>query len=240
MATLSENVAKVVAAHGALKEAIAAKGVDVPEGVKLSDMAALVDGIDTGIGAVEVDAGSVTLGNTGLTTLDVPAVAAIDLSKVTSLKGCFESCVSLTSLTLPEGFGRDADDLRSCFGDCWYLASLTLPEGFGQNATRIGSCFSFCTSLTSLTLPDGFGKKVTSATECFNECSALADITGAILFRCSFDLSSCTNLTHDSLMNVINGLVEVSGQTLTLGSANLAKLTDEEKAIATGKGWTLA
>jgi hypothetical protein len=29
-------------------------------------------------------------------------------------------------------------------------------------------------------------------------------------------------------------------KTLTLGSTNLAKLTDEEKAIATNKGWTLA
>jgi hypothetical protein len=27
---------------------------------------------------------------------------------------------------------------------------------------------------------------------------------------------------------------------VTMGSTNLAKLTDEEKAIATNKGWTLA
>ena len=42
-------------------------------------------------------------------------------------------------------------------------------------------------------------------------------------------------------MVVINGLQTVTEtQTLTLGSTNLDKLTEEEKQIATGKGWTLA
>ena len=42
MSTLVENVAKVTAAHAALKTAIAAKGVAVPDGTKLSAMPALV------------------------------------------------------------------------------------------------------------------------------------------------------------------------------------------------------
>ena len=46
---------------------------------------------------------------------------------------------------------------------------------------------------------------------------------------------------HDSLMSIINNLATVTTtQTLTLGSTNLAKLSSEEKAIATNKGWTLA
>ena len=54
-------------------------------------------------------------------------------------------------------------------------------------------------------------------------------------------LSNCPKLTHDSLMNVINEAADVtsSPKTLTLGSTNLNKLTDEEKAIATNKGWIL-
>lgn len=43
MSTLAENVEKVKNAHAALKIAIAAKGVSVPAGTKLSDMPALVD-----------------------------------------------------------------------------------------------------------------------------------------------------------------------------------------------------
>ena len=49
------------------------------------------------------------------------------------------------------------------------------------------------------------------------------------------------DLTHDSIMVVINGLQTVTTtQRLALGSKNLAKLTEAEKKIATDKGWTLA
>lgn len=61
----------------------------------------------------------------------------------------------------------------------------------------------------------------------------------------TLNLSGCTNLTHESLMNVINNLYDIASkgcnaQKLQLGSTNLAKLTDEEKAIATNKGWSLS
>ena len=40
-------------------------------------------------------------------------------------------------------------------------------------------------------------------------------------------------------MNVINNLATVSGNTLKFGSTNLNKLTAEQIAVATAKGWTL-
>jgi hypothetical protein len=45
-------------------------------------------------------------------------------------------------------------------------------------------------------------------------------------------------------MNVINYAYDLtanglSGQTLKFGATNLAKLTEDEIAIATAKGWTL-
>ena len=54
----------------------------------------------------------------------------------------------------------------------------------------------------------------------------------------------CINLTHASLMSTIEHLMDYSGtetaKTLNLGSTNLAKLTEEDIAIATQKGWTVA
>ena len=77
----------------------------------------------------------------------------------------------------------------------------------------------------------------------FNGCYALENIVveGDILQDINFSYSS--KLTHDSLMSILGALVNnTEGTTLTctLGAANLAKLTDGEKAIATEKGWTLA
>ena len=89
-------------------------------------------------------------------------------------------------------------------------------------------------------MPAGFGQNAINLSGCFTGCTALKTITGNPNFKVSFSLSDSTELTHDSLMVVINGLQTVTGQTLTLGTTNLAKLTDEEKKVATDKGWTLA
>ena len=162
-------------------------------------------------------------------------------SASTSLVSFFLGCVSLTSLSLPAGFGQNATDISGCFSSCVTLTSLSLPAGFGQNATSIVRCFYECTSLVSLGLPTGFGQNATNTAVCFEACSSLVNITGNPNFKVSLDISSCKILTHDSLMVLINGLQTVTtAQTLKLGTTNLAKLTDDEKKVATGKGWTLA
>ena len=62
----------------------------------------------------------------------------------------------------------------------------------------------------------------------------------------TIDISHLTQLDHSSLLVIINGLYDyVSAGTsgtryIKLGATNLAKLSDEDKAIATSKGWTLA
>lgn len=51
------------------------------------------------------------------------------------------------------------------------------------------------------------------------------------------------NINIESLIQILNNLADRTGQTryiLTLGPANLEKLTSEQKAIATSKNWTLA
>ena len=75
----------------------------------------------------------------------------------------------------------------------------------------------------------------------FRNCFNLIDLVGFTGLKTNLDLYSCSQLTHDSLMNVINEAADVtaSPKTLTLGATNLNKLTDDEKAIATNKGWTL-
>ena len=162
-------------------------------------------------------------------------------SASTSLENCFAYCAVLMSLSLPAGFGQAATNVVGCFRGCASLVSLVLPAGFGQATTNVGSCFSGCLSLVSLVLPTGFGQAATNVGSCFGGCMSLADITGNPNFKASLNLSECTKLTHDSLMVVINGLQTVTTtQKLMLGSTNLAKLTDEEKKVATDKGWTLA
>lgn len=264
MSTLVENVQKVKNAHAALKTAIAAKGVAVPEGTKLTDMPALVEQISTE--PVPTNPRAVFAFDDA-TSLVVPNTLVVDFSSATNLNSLFYNNTALTSITLPAGFGQVATNISSCFYNCNNLKSLTLPAGFGKVATDASRCFQGCSALITLILPDGFGQSSTTFYNCFanssaittvhlpsgfgqnsknfklsfRNCTKLTTITGNPNFKVSIDFSPCPNLTHDSIMVVINGLQTVTTtQTLTLGSTNLAKLTEADKKIATDKGWTLA
>ena len=242
MSTLVENVAKVVSSHAALKTAIAAKGVAVPDGTKLSAMPALVEQISTEPVPTNSRAG---FAGGDSTSIVIPNMLVVDMMSMTNLAYVFYFCDSLTSLELPAGFGKYATNLGACFANCKSLTSLTLPAGFGQYAERMNinfiGCFQNCTSLTSLHLPTGFGQNSTNNANCFFQCTSLTTITGNPNFKATFNLSYSSGLTHNSIMVVINGLQTVTTtQKLTLGSTNLAKLTDAEKKVATDKGWTLA
>lgn len=53
-------------------------------------------------------------------------------------------------------------------------------------------------------------------------------------------LNSSTSLTVDSIVGLLNALPQSDkGYSFQIGSDNIAKLSDEQKAIATNKGWTL-
>ena len=78
----------------------------------------------------------------------------------------------------------------------------------------------------------------------FTGCTNLENITIQDYIYQNISFYGCNKLTHESLMSIINALAHFSSSSKVyrycqLGSANLAKLTDEEKAIATSKGWTL-
>ena len=53
-------------------------------------------------------------------------------------------------------------------------------------------------------------------------------------------LNSSTELTVDSIVGLLNALPQSDkGYSFQIGDVNIAKLSDEQKAIATNKGWTL-
>lgn len=78
----------------------------------------------------------------------------------------------------------------------------------------------------------------------YNISTTLKDITGTITgISQSLSLSSSSALTRDSLLVLINGLKDLTGQTgktLTLHATAKARLTADDIAIATAKNWTVS
>lgn len=100
-----------------------------------------------------------------------------------------------------------------------------------------------CPNLTKVIMrnTDMSGVQVGLAGSIFNTSKNLTDLEFGTGLKYSVDFSTNVNLTQESLMSVINNLgTAESGQRLTLGATNLAKLTPEQIKIATDKNWSVA
>lgn len=147
-----------------------------------------------------------------------------DTSNVTDMYSMFAACSNLTTI-LPFNTSN-VTDMDSAFSS----SKLTsLPHLNCQNVSSMFSVFGY-SNINSITDLGGFkdlGKQ-----------SSVSGISSGFLDK-------VPNLTHESLMNVINNLYDrksngMSNLSIKLGTTNLAKLTDEEKAIAINKGWNLS
>ena len=122
----------------------------------------------------------------------------------------------------------------------YYCSKLTtVPQFDTSNVTDMGYMFYNCSSLTAV--PQFDTSNVTSMNNMFSSCYSLKAIH-MININASLYISASTKFTREALLEIIGNLkAQTSGtKTLTMGATNLAKLTDEDKAIATNKGWTLA
>lgn len=139
------------------------------------------------------------------------------------------------------------------FADCRFMIEISQIDT--SKGITFYQMFSYCYELT--TIPKINLQKATRIDYIVENSSKLKNIGGFENVGQAFQttqtannstyelkLSFCPLLTHDSLMNVINNLYDIKTkgckvQKLVLGSTNLAKLTAEEIAIATNKGWSV-
>lgn len=165
-----------------------------------------------------------------------------------------------------KGAGGGMKAFFSAGGKCAYSVATSfegiIPFDATSDVTDMNFMFYKCTDLTSVPLFDT--SKVTGMYNMFSDCSSLTSVPsfdtskvkdmGSMFYRCTsletihmlniganLDISSSTKFTSEALLEIIGNLKTVTRtRTLTIGATNLAKLTEEDKAIATNKGWTLA
>jgi hypothetical protein len=150
----------------------------------------------------------------------------------TSFHGFCQNCYSLTSL--PALNTSAGTNFTSFCGGCYSLTSLpNLNTSAGTNFANF--CLG-CTALASLPALN------TSASTNFNgfltNCFSLSrcQITGISRTISFVNLK----LGGPELVEIFNNLGTVSGQTITIsGNWGASLLTTPERAIATGKGWSI-
>ena len=144
------------------------------------------------------------------TTIPDGAIEYSDTSNVTTTQNMFKNCTNLTTIPLLDT----------------------------SNVISMSYMFNGCSSLT--TIPQLNTSNVIGMRDMFKSCSNLKSILMTNI-GADLDISASTKFEREDLLVILNNLKTVtSATTLTMGATNLAKLTEEDKAIATNKGWTLA
>ena len=149
----------------------------------------------------------------------------------------FRGCRSLTSV--PELDTSQATSMSYLFSDCWSLTSV--PELDMTNVTSASYLFSNCYSLWRVPRLKGYRAAASSG---FANCGVLSeirfdpDVAGWAGYATSLSGGS---LNHDAIVALLESLPAItSAKVLTLtGNPGVPELTEEEKAIATGKKWML-
>ena len=162
----------------------------------------------------------------------------LDLSNGRSFEWAWRNCSSLT--TFPMLDLHNGTNFSSAWAECPSL--IEFPAMDLHNGTNFTRAWDNCYALTTIGKLDlSAGTNFYSA---WGVCRALTTLGGFGAIKESIELSF-SPLTVESIMNVITQAADlnslgITGKTMTLGSTNLAKLSDEQKAVATSKGWTLA
>lgn len=189
--------------------------------------------------------GAAFSGCTKLVTCQIPTDVTWILG-TSGLEYTFNKCEELVgevdlSMIRPSG---SHVAMTRCFDTCKKITKVITPQGGIQIDRAWLSCNDLVTLQTDLSNIAGSGsnrlKNPTGGASSGTACKKLANITYG--FRgANLNLQlGYAPLTHESVLQVIDGLGTVSSATLTISAASRATLSDDELAIAIGKGWGVA
>ena len=106
----------------------------------------------------------------------IEGLTNLNTSEVTTMRGMFYGCWSLTSLNLSNFKTENVQDMREMFEGCENLTSLDLSNLNTENVQYMNSMFYGCKSLTSLNLSNFKTENVQYMREMFRDCWSLTSL----------------------------------------------------------------
>lgn len=179
-----------------------------------------------------------TTGGLSLESLDLVGRDVVVLTSHTPASGVSQKIKTPPSINgIPVAY-----IVQGMFNSETNISELKLSFPFSEFLWRRGAPLTvFPSSVTKVSLPSSLAD-VSGIAQLFASSSNLQEIELENGFNAQINCSACP-LTQQSLVRMLTALADLTGlqaKTLTVGSANLAKLTNEQIAIATEKNWTLA
>ena len=171
-------------------------------------------------------------------------VSNFNTAKVTDMGSMFHG-IKTTSLDLSSFDTSQVTNMSGMFGWCSNLVSLNLSSFNTSQVTDMSGMFCWCLNLKSLNISNWNMSKVTNVHQMFDATSLIETIVCDGLQLPDIDLSyislnSCSKLTVESLVGLLNSLPQSThNYSFKIGQTNIDKLSEDQKSIATNKGWKL-
>ena len=174
--------------------------------------------------------------------LDTVDLTGLDTRNVRSMNNMFYYCAAKT-LDLSHLNTSEVESFDGMFS----YSSLTTIDVSNFDTLRAYSftkMFYYCTKLTSLNISNFDMSRGRYVTSIFEVCRSLTTIISDGFKLPDADLSviglDWCPLTVDSIVGLLNALPQsTNGYSFQIGEDNIAKLSDDQKAIATNKNWRL-
>lgn len=173
-------------------------------------------------------------------------ISSWDTSNCTNMAGMFRYCSSLKTFPPIQNWDFSlVTTIGSIFSECFALEEVTWKNVNLPLCTNIEQLFRYDYALKKADLSGWTIPAVTNTSyyHTLGDCHSLQEVIGFPIPSTYLNIGfqNCENLSYESLMLIINALPTVtSTHTLRIPAMTLNLLTPNEKAIATGKGWTLA
>lgn len=156
---------------------------------------------------------------------------------VETIEFAFQGCEKLKKayIVLNEGSSLASVHAHRMFTDCSSLEEVYFSSN--KNVNQIDDLFRGCSNLKTITWDFGTPAMMDSA---FLGCYNLETFNGTTGLGTTMNFIDCSKLSYDSLISIINRLREKSGGvSLILHQEAYDRLTPEDIAIATNKGWSV-
>ena len=178
---------------------------------------------------------------------------------ITTMQQLFQGCTNLKEVRISNWNTQKVNSLSGTFRDCYLLKNIDVSKIDTRNVTIVSEMFFNCSKLEQLDLRNWDATNIRNYNYFLHGCSSLTSIIGGKTIDDVLQNNiSCLNnffgtnqvswlygtkLDRASLRALINGLADLTGQTaqtLDIGATLMAKLTEEDIAVATNKNWTIA
>lgn len=187
----------------------------------------------------------------------------VDLShfntgNVTTFMRMFRTCTALTSVNLSNWDTHSATSMEGMFSSCSTLQRLDLSSFDTSKTTNMSSMFNLCPSLSEILgfsatskegMSIGFPTGSSGSAYALKRLIFRTDLgDGVYAIRSAINIKYCS-FERDGMVEMFNTLPDVSALGLSSSYTTITitgnpcvtdgTLTDEDRAIATSKGWTL-